>query len=872
MNGIRQFWFRLRGSARKTDRDAAMSEEMQQHLELLVERDIRSGMPPADALEAAQRRFGGVDQVKERCREEHRLRGVEDFLRDIHFAVRCLRKNPGFTFAMVATLAIGIGATTAIVTIGRSAVFPFIPYPESERLVIVTNADSYDRQSQAPFPFFSFSYRFAALRQTAKSFSSLGAERFDQMNLVLNGVPAPAKVDWVSGDFFGVLGAKLERGRFFVPGDFDGTRGDVAILDWGFWTNRLGGDPNILGRDIYVGGKSRHVVGILAKTFRMPVNFSSGEVFLPEGISPTSGLWPFRWLQVVGRLKAGISRKTAQAEMNLIPIPGPSGADATFLKGINPRLVPLAAYYGIGREDIFWIFLGAVGFLYAISCSNAASLMLTRTIGRRRELGIRLAMGGSRRQIARLLIAESLVLSLSGGAIGLIIAWWSYSASKRLFNVTAGFDWAVLAIALVLSVVTCCVVVFVPMTRIQNARLNDVLKEGAGSLGDSRRLGRLRACFVVVQAALAVVLLTGAGVMARSFIRLQHVNLGLDPSNKIAVSGILPEDISPKAYLQLANRTREVLNTLPGVKDATVSLVVPFTDYAAAMSCKIDGRPELGSVGLSYNRVSPEYFATLGVPILRGHGFEGMRAGDPLVAVINQAAARLFFGSSSPIGRYLDCDKDGKLEIVGVAGDVKDKNRREASPQVYCPFWQPPVNTGMLFVLLRMNGQAGPDFEAQVRRAAYDVEPRMIVNLNPLSTKAEAGIRVERDTMLVLQVLSAVSLILATTGLFAVMAFSVAQQNREFGLRMALGAAPADLMRSVLARGLRLASLGVVLGLCAAWGLMSLLKSVLYKTSPHDPSTLATAAFLLIAVALLACWLPAKRASKIDPALVLRSE
>lgn len=873
MESIRRLLFRLGESLRRSDTEFEMSEEMRQHVDMLMERNVKNGMSPDEALIAAQRRFGGTDQIKERCRDESRALFLENFLRDFVFAVRSLRRSPGFTFAMVTTLAIGIGATTAIVNIGRGVVFPAIPYPEPERLVVVIDGNTYDHDAEAPFPFFSHGYRFAALREASKSFAGLGAERSEPMNLMTNGTPTPATIDWVTEDFLAVLGAKPLLGRTFIRSDFDGSKGDVAILDWGFWQKQFGGDPMIVGKDVVLGGKARRVVGVVRRGFRAPNNFSSGEIYLPETYSSTTSIWPFRWLGVVGRLKPGIARETAQAEMKLIRIPGPGRADPKYVEGLKPRLVPLTAYFRVGKDSLFWVFLGATAFLYAIACSNAASLMLTRTVGRSRELGVRLAIGGSRTQIARLLIAESLVLALLGGAIGMIFAWWSCSASVALVGVATRFDWVVLAIALALSVLTCCLVGVVPLVRLQNARLSDVLNEGTGSLGDSRRLGKLRSCFVVLQAALAVVLLIGAGVMARSFLRLQKIDLGFDPGDKVAVAGIFPDGISEKAYLELAERMRAMVSILPGVKDATYSMIVPLTNYSASMSCKIDGRAELGDVDFSCNRVSPEYFSTLGVPILTGRGFEGMRAGDPPVAVINQTAARKYFGSENPIGKRLDLDKDGKAEIVGVVGDTRGvTQRKEAPPQIYFPIWQPPVSTGLLFELIRMTGQPGPGFESLVRRAAFEVEPRMVVNLSRLTDNAAARIQTERNTMILLQVLSVVALILATLGMFAVMAFAVAQRQREFGLRMALGATATDLLRSVIQRGLRLASFGLVLGLGAAWGLTRFLQSVLFETSPHDAYTMVVVALVLLIVSALACWIPARKAANVDPAVALRTE
>ena len=876
MTLLRQILFRLQPFFRRRKIEVELSEEIRAHLELATEANLAAGMPPKEARFAARREFGGVDQVKEAWRDERGIRWIEDFLRDLRFAVRALRKNPGFTLAVVATLAIGIGATTAIINIGRHEVFPTIPYPDPARVVIVNNIETIVPQYGVPFPFFAFPYRFAILREAAASFAGLGADRTDWLNLVVNGDPKAAIVDWVTADYFAVLGAKPECGRLFLPAEYKGESGDFAVLGWQTWQDRFAADPGIVGRDILLGGKSRRVVGVLSKSFTPPPMFSIGEVYLPEEPSPTAPPWPFpfQWVRVVGRLKPGITREQAGAEATVIARRDPALNTDDALNKAGPRLVPLTAYCRSGASDLFWLFLGAVGFLYVIACSNAASLMLARAVARRRELGVRLAMGGSRWQIARLLLAESLVLSLAGGAGGLAIAWWSHSAAPVLFPFwDIPFDWATPAIALASSVATCGLVVLVPVSRLRRARLNEVLQEGSGALGDSRRLRRVRAAFVVVQAALAVVLLAGAGIMARSFLRLQHVNLGFDPNEKLAVMGTLPDGLSQDGYLQLAERLRDALAHLPGVREATVSALVPFSNASASRSFKIDGHPELGEIQFSFNRVSPEYFATLGVPILAGRGFDGLRPGDPPVAVINETAARRYFGTTSPIGRRIELEQYGKWEIIGVVSDVRGWDRRaEVDAQICCPFWQPPVMTELLSELLLLNGRPAPGFDAMVRRAAFEADPRLVVNVGRLSDTAAASIQTERRTMLVLQVLSALALVLAVLGLFSVMAYSVAQQQREFGLRMALGAAPGDLLQLVLRRGLVLAAFGAIIGLGSAWGLTRLLQSFLFETSPHDPATFVAVPLLLLVVAALASWLPARRAAKVDPAVTLRAE
>lgn len=873
MNRLRQILFRLQPFFRRRKIEADLSEEMRVHLEMATDANIAAGMSPEEAGDAALRASGGVDQVKEAWRDERGISWIEDCLRDLRFAVRGLRKNPGFTIAVVATLAIGIGATTAIVNIGRQQLFPVIPYPEPERVVIVNNVETVVPQLQVPYPFFAFPCRFAALREAVTSFAGLGAERQDSLNLVVNGDPVAAEVGWVNADFFAVLGAKSQHGRLFLPDEYQGTNGDVAVLSWQIWEDRFAADPGIVGRDILLGGKSRRVVGVLSKSFAPPPMFVIGEIYLPEEPSPTAVPWPFRWMQVVGRLKSGVTREQAEAETVVITGRDPALKTADALEKAKPRLVPLTTYWQNGASNLFWLFLAAVGFLYVIACSNAASLMLARTIARRRELGVRLAMGGSRWQIARLLLAESLLLSLTGGGLGLLIAGWSCSAWKVFFSGDSPIDRVTLVAALVTSVLTCGLVVLVPIGRIRRTGLHEVMQEGSGALGDSRRLSRQRAAFVVVQAALAVVLLAGTGLMAKSFLRLQHVNLGFDPGGKLAITGTLPEGLSQEAYLQLAGRLREILAHMPGVREATFSELVPFTNAGALARIKIDGRPELGEIEFSSNRVSPEYFATLGVPIIAGRGFSGMKSGDAPVAVINETASRRCFGTTSPIGQRLDFEQYGKWEIIGVAGDVRSGDRRaEVGAQMYCPFWQPPVSTGFLTELLCLNGRPGPGFDSMVRRSAFEVDPRIVVNVHRLSDNAAATIQRERNTTVVLQGLSFLALALAALGMFSVMAYAVEQQRREFGVRMALGAAPGDLLRLVLRRGLVLAALGMIIGLGAAWGLTRLLRTFLFETSPHDPATFAVVPLVLLAIAILACWLPARRASKVDPIVVLRAE
>ena len=882
MSSIGPIFRRLRALFRKEKLDAEMSEEMRLHLEMQEQANRVAGMDPVEAHFAARRQFGGIDQIKERARDQRGWVWLESLLKDIRFAVRSLAKSPGFTIAVVATLAIGIGATTAIVSYARPILFPQLPYVQPERMVVMTNPDLTGNQPEAPYPFFSFPYRFAIIRETATSFAALGSSRFDQMNLVVHDDPAAAYVGWVTTDYLTLFGATAEHGRLFLPEEYRSTSGDVALLSRSIWQKRFGADPGIVGQEISLGGKRRRVVGILSMQFSPSYSFSAADVYLPDSPPPpTPTVFPFQWLQVVGRLKPGITIEQARAEMSQLHLPVPPRMNAAYLESIKPRIVPLAAYYQTDRTYVYWVFLGAVAFLYTIACSNAVSLMLARTVARRRELGVRLAMGGSRWQIIRLLLTESLVLTTLAGFIGIFIAQWGYWALMTRQSphtpVPAAQVWALhlpmLATVVTVSVLTSILVVIIPALRINHTHLSDALKEGAGSLGDSRRLQRLRNCLVVTQAALAVAMLAGAGLTLQSFWRLEQVNLGFDPANKLAVSGVLPDGISPEAYLSLTARFRDDIARLPAVVDVTYSGILPLANFAFSWQVKIDGRPELGEIQFSANRVSPEYFATLGLPVLAGRGFAGMRPSDPPVAIINDTAARRYFGSTNPVGQHLNLDQHGKWEIIGVVGDVREWGRRqEIKPQFYYPFWQPPIITSSFIQLVRLATAPPLGLETMIRRAAYTAEPRLIVNVQHLADNAQQDVQNERNAMLILEVLSVLALVLAATGLFAVMAYAVAQRQREFGVRMALGAAPGDLQWLVLRRGFVLAAAGVVIGLGAAWGLTRFLQSVLFETSPHDPMTYAAVAAVLLAVAAAACWLPARRAAKVDPMVALRAE
>ena len=792
---------------------------------------------------------------------------------DFKHALKRLSRSPGFVSAVVAMLAIGLGATTAVVRTAREALFPRLLFPQSERLAVLD-------EWRDGTPYILVPHRFEAYREHAASCEIMAAERTEEMNLVLDGQPYFVNVSWVTDEYFPVFGVAPRLGRLFARDDHNGSfGGSVAVISTGLWSERFNADPQVIGRSIQLGGHPRTIIGVLPASFTPPPEFNQTGMYLPNPPIRTTEYPIFQWLKAVVRLRPGVSVAQAQAELQTIKPADPSNLVDSY-KNVSPHLTPLRETYLSDETRLFWVFMGIAAFLYAIACSNAANLMLARTIDRRRELAVRLALGGTRWQIVRLVLAESAVLAALASLVGALVAQWAYWAITSLQSekpAAGGFvlgdAWAAVAF-IALNVLAAGLIAVIPAFRIARSNLSETLKAGTGMLGDSPRLRRLRSSFVILQAALAVTLLAGAGLMIRSFRQLQHVNLGFDPSLRYGIFSRLEWGTPIKSYLSISESVRERLAAMPGVERVALADVVPLAGSSSG-SVRIVGRPDLGDIRCAGNCVSPDFFSAIGIPVLIGRGFDGLRPGGAPVAVINETMARRFFADHSPLGQYLDPGDGSKAEIIGVVGDVHQSNQRETViPQYYSPFWmRSQYDTYALSILLKTAGSPGLGFETRVRRAIYEAAPEVVPeHITPLPQLADANLRVERYTLILLQVASALALTLSATGLFAVMAFSVAQQQREFGLRMALGASERSVEGMVILRGLVLAGIGVVFGLAGTWALTRYLQSVLFETSAHDPVTLLAVAPILLIVAALASWLPARRAARADPMIALRAE
>jgi predicted permease len=853
-----------------------------------AERYRATGMSPEEASFAARRNFGGVDQIKEQARDQRGWGWLEQTWQDFRYAARALRKAPGYTFAVVATLAVGIGLVTAVVNVAQPILLPDLPFPEAERLVVLRERMT---EGQGNYTVL-LPYRFTSYAKHSTSFTALGAEKGDSLNLVAAGEPTAVRVSWVTDGFFPALGVGCETGRLFLPEEYDPARaGEVVVVSHAAWTKFFGQDPALIGKDIQLGERLRRVVGIL------PPEFRPGQLFRgdPDGIYLAAAYEavPVRYtggnVNAIGRLKPGVTIEQAEAELGTIHPEMPAGSGEFYTK-LKPCLLSVADTFRESRATPFRIFLGAAGLLYLIGCTAVANLMLSRAVARRRELGVRLALGGSRRRIMSLVLAESLLLAFLAGVGGALAATWAQQAMTSL--APSGVSSAELmrhahfgrtfGLALGLGVFTCVCSALVPAWRASRINLNEALKEGAGSLGDSRRLRFLRGTFVVVQGALAVALLTGAGLLFKTVYRLQHIDLGFTPEHKLVLSGNRRSAVDRGRPNSTDTAILERLAAVPGVASVALTTTVPAGGGGALTSVTTDsgGQPE--KVTCFWFNVTPDYFETMQMPLLAGQGFARWHREDPPVAVIDEAMARQYFRDESPIGRFLVFGKTQR-EIVGVVRPVAVAYRgvpagfsvgnTPITAQVYTPTWSSqPSQLPWLTAIMRLRQEPGSGFEASLRRAVFEVDPSMVLTITPLDDVLGRWSRTERQTLAMLQILSGLALGLAAFGMFSVTAYSVAQRRGELGVRLVLGATPAGLAALVLKRGLRLGGLGIVIGLMTAAVLSRFMQSILFKTNPHEPLVYVAVALVLLATTALACWLPARRAAKVNPVEALRAE
>jgi putative ABC transport system permease protein len=823
------------------------------------------------------------------------LRWEDDMFQDLRFGVRMLLKKPGFTMLAVFTLALGIGANTAIFSVINALLLRPLAYRQPEQLVKVFRVQADPTKGMLPS---IWSYpRFEMLRDQNQSFVAVAGFNQSPYNLTGTDAPERLQVEMVSDDYFPLLGVNTIVGRSFTAED----AGTAALLGHGLWQSRFGGDPQVLGRTIELDKQAFTIIGVLPPGFRG--QSGTADIWLPMTAAakfvPTILTNPNdHWFQVVARLIDGVTLAHAQADMQQVGAQieqkYPSRKDALAESAKVPVLAPLhAAKVDPALKTSFLILMIAVGLVLMIACANVANLLLTRAMARQREFALRSALGASRLRLLRQLITESLLLAVFGGALGVLVAHWgvallmnirpsdntqfwtSYTHTFDFF--TINLDWRVLSFNFALALLTGLLFGLVPALQSSFINVNKALKEGTGGSGigfHGQRKSSLRSLLVVGEIALALVLLSGAGLMINSLLRLQSVNLGFVPENLLTMT-VYSRDAKQEFYEQLLQRVQ----ALPGVEAASFSRDFPLLGRPANTVMDIEGRADIKQAGIGFHSVTPDYFKTLGIALRRGRVFTPQdRAGAPRVALINQTAAEKFFPGEDPIGKRLRPyvspryeSTERFVEIVGVVADVHYGRLEEAiEPDIYVSALQPTDWTQTLVV---RSSIAVTALTAAVRREVLALDRN--VPLTAIQTMQERVSEVTSRTRFIAVLLGSfagLALLLAGIGIYGVMACSVSARTREVGIRMALGAQRADVLGLIMRQGVKLTLSGVGIGLLAVWAVTRLLTTLLFGVSATDPWSFGGGALLLTGVALLACYLPARRATKVDPLVALRHE
>jgi putative ABC transport system permease protein len=795
---------------------------------------------------------------------------------DLRYAVRQLIKSPGFTVVAILTLALGIGACAAIFSVVNGVLLHPLDYPQPERIVVI-------RETQLPeFPDFSVSPpNYLDWEKQTKSYSYLAAYGGSQVNLTGEGEPQRLIGVKATAHYFDVYGIKPVLGRAFLPEEDAPGRNHVVVLSHPFWQRVFGGDAKIIGRSIQLNGEPYTVIGVAPPDFGQA---SKVDTWTPMGFKPDETEGAARgghYLSVAGRLRPGVTVAQAEAELKVLAAQlAVQYPDSN--KGWGVFLMPMLDYSVRDVRVVLYTLLGAVGCVLLIACANIANLLLARATARHREISIRAALGAGRARLVRQLLTESVLLAVLGGLAGLLLARWGLDLLLSMAPATLPrmneihLNGPVLLFSLALSVITGVVFGIAPALLAAHTDVNEALKQGARGSTDAR--GRLRAALVVIEVAFALVLLGGAGLLGRSFMQLAHVNPGFIPENATVLRLALPEKKYPKPEQQVAfvDTLLARLRILPGVQAVGLTHALPLLgDWVLGFN--IEGRPPLAPSDLpstNYYAITPDYFRAMGIRLVRGRVFTAQDdAKAPRVAIINETLAHQFFPNEDPIGKRINITNgpDAWREIVGIVADVKQYGVDKATTsQSYEPFAQASFDS--LNIVLRTEGSPAALLGA-LRPTVYSVDKDQPIGaIRPLEEILGEKIAKQRFAMLLLTVFSLVALVIAAIGIYGVMAYSVVQRTGEIGIRMALGAQSRDVLRLILGRGGKLVGLGLLIGLGVTLLASRALGSILFQTSAHDPLTLAAMTLLLAAVALVACLVPAQRATKVNPIEALRRE
>ena len=882
IGGIRALVWRNRA-------ERELDAELREYLNGAIEQKMASGMSRDDATRAARAEMGSVEAVKDDVRDTGWETRIDTFVRDVRFAVRSLSRSPSANAVIVMTTALAIGACTVVFSIVNTIVLHPLDGVNSERVVLIR-----PKGYAGVGPVNAHGRHFDEWLSRAISFDALyGFTGLFTTTSTTRGEPFRTGTRWVKGDFLRVIGVAPIRGRGFLPEEFTPGAPKVVLIKHRVWQRAFPDLADPVGQTLVVDDVPHTIVGVL------PVSADDADTFASSQIDMWAPLVlkdPTRppGMASEARLKPGVSLAAAQEEINRLgaSVPGtlPPGADQSPYVVLNKE-----EFVASKSGPMLWSLFGAVGCVLLIACANIANLTLARATKRQRELAVRTALGAGRARIVRLLIVESLILAVIGGAVGVAASYGALTFVRNSNMATAGtvgengtglyrlpyveIDLQVLAFALSATLIAGLLCGIAPALFSSRCDPNDVLKEGGRGASDGRGVSRLRAAFVIAEVALAVVVLAGAGIFVRSFVAVLAIDPGFETTRAVTFEYMLPrrQYTTPETRLGFAQRLQERLHALPDVQAVGFG-TLPILHAGPSQQYEIEGKPlpEQARPLCSTLIASPEYFDATGIPVLRGRAFSPQDApanARPTVIIVNATLARRHFPGGDAIGRRLAVGSQRPanfMEIVGVVGDVRQNGpEREVSDQIYFPI----VPGGFRHDVIVRGQRDAASLLAAVKTQARMVEPNLVIADDaPLQTVLDNQIAQRRFLVQLLTIFSALALVIAVVGIYAVIAYNVTQRTPEIGLRVALGARRADVLGMVLRQGASLVGAGLLVGLTIALASGRLIEAMLFQTSARDPFALTAVALLLSAVAAIACWLPAYRASKVDPMITLRAQ
>jgi len=871
---LRAWLVRLADLPGRARQEREFAEELESHLQMHVEDNLRAGLTPEEARRQALIKLGGIEPTKERHREQRGLPAIETLAQDLRYGLRMLARSPGFTAVAVITLALGIGANTAIFSVVNAVLLRPLPFSEPERLMMVWNkgveAAGGDRTPLAVADLLDW-------RSQNQSFESVDAFQYSFYNYTGGETPERILSARVTAGFFTTLGVQPALGRTFLPEEERPGADRVVIISQEFWRKHFGADPEAVGRALNLSDTSFTIVGVMPEAFDFPSR--KVELWAALQLATPQRRGPY-FLSGLARLKPGVTVEQARAETA-------SMSSGMTNEQLDFNVLPVAEFITGDARPALLVLLVAVTLVLLIASANVANLLLARAAAREKEISIRAALGASRVRIIRQLLSESLLLALLGGALGVLLAMWGVSIMLKLAPEgiprleQIRIDARVLGWTALVSLATGIIFGLAPAFQGSRLNLNEALKEGGRSASEAVGKRRWRNLLVISELAMATMLLIGAGLLVESFYRLQLVNPGVNAERvltmEIALRGARYAEAQQvrSFYGQLVER----VGALPGVRAVAVSNSLPPDERDFSSDFRVEGQPvdpDEGAPVADIIIVSNNYFSALGLPLSRGRYFSEADSADaPRVIIINETLARQFFAREDPVGKRLNRGDERApvwAEIVGVVGDVKYTGlEAEMQPAIYEAAAQNP-SWGM-FLIVKTETSDPLSLTSAVYNEIRSLDPALPVSrISSLEQRFSTAVTQPRFRTILIAVFAAIALILASVGIYGVVSYTVTQRTQEMGIRMALGARARDVLALLLKQGMLLALIGVGTGLVAAFALTRLMESLLFGVSATDPVTFIAIAMLLIAVALLASYIPARRATKVDPMAALRYE